>query len=513
MSTNPRTLEHVVIVGGGSAGWMAATALSQALARTGPNACRITLIESDEIGTVGVGEATIPPIKVLNQAMGLDEAQFMKRTQGTFKLGIEFVDWAQVGRRYFHQFGPHGMQFDYSPMHQFWLKHRHDPGVPYIDDFSMAWQAAKLGRFSKPIGDPRNVLSTFDYAYHFDAGLYARYLREVSESRGVVRAEGKIVDVALREGDGFVKHVKMEDGREIAGDLFIDCSGFRGLLIEEALHTGYDDWSHWLPCNRAVAVPCESAGDPLPYTRATAREAGWQWRIPLQHRIGNGYVFCSEFMSEDRASELILQRLDGKALATPRPLRFVTGKRRQMWNRNVVALGLASGFMEPLESTSLHLVQSGISKLLALWPDRDFEASVREEYNRLSVLEFERIRDFLILHYKLTQRDDGELWRYTSSMAIPDTLQHRIDQFRSYGRVVSDVADLFGPPSWVAVHLGQLNDPQRHDPLVDQRPLEARAVLKQLHDAMQQVARSMPTHAQYLAQHCKAEPVMLKKVA
>ena len=505
MENASRSIRHVVIVGGGSSGWMAAAALSNALRRD----CRITLIESDEIGTVGVGEATIPPIKTLNQTMGLDETEFMKRTQGTFKLGIEFVNWGRMGHRYFHQFGPHGVQFDYSPQHQYWLRHRQDADMPGIDEFSMAWQAAQRGRFAKPAEDPRHVGATFDYAYHFDAGLYARYLREVCEKRGVVRQEGKIVQVGQREGDGFISHVRMEDGREIAGDLFIDCSGFRGLLIEETLKTGYEDWSHWLPCNRAMAVPCESAGEPLPYTRSTAQEAGWQWRIPLQHRIGNGYVYCSEFLSDERAAELLLTRLDGKALANPRPLRFTTGRRRQLWNRNVVALGLSSGFLEPLESTSLHLVQSGIAKLLALWPDLDFDPTVAAEYNRLSHLEFDRIRDFLVLHYKLTERQDSELWRYTGAMSIPETLQWKIDRFRRDGRILTEGADLFGAASWLAVHIGQFNIPQGHDPLIDHRDVDGKQVLLRIHRAMVETAQGMPTHQQFIDRFCKAAPVSL----
>ena len=487
-------IRNIVIVGGGTAGWMTAAALAKVL--TGD--WTIRLVESEEIGTVGVGEATIPPIKVLNQTMGLDEAEFMRRTQGTFKLGIQFVDWARLGRTYFHQFGPHGVQFDYSPLHQHWLKHRHEPGVPYIDEFSMAWAAASLNRFDKPTQDPRLITSHFDYAYHFDAGLYARFLRDVSERRGVKRVEGKIVDVALRAENGFVESVSLSDGRLIAGDLFIDCSGFRGLLIEETLKTGYDDWSHWLPCNRAVAVPTESTAPALPYTRATAREAGWQWRIPLQHRVGNGYVYCSEFLSDDEAAAQLLKRLDGKPLNAPRPLRFVTGRRRKLWNRNVVALGLSSGFLEPLESTSLHLVQSGISKLLALWPDLDFDPSVEVEYNRLSAQEFERVRDFIVLHYKLTQRDDSPLWRHTRAMTVPDSLQYKIDQFRHFGRVVTDGPDLFGPSSWLAVQMGQLNEPQRHDPLLDLRDIDGLRMLKQQQQAMVASAQAMPLHLDFI---------------
>lgn len=500
MSDENRNIRQVIIVGGGSAGWMTAAALSNTLTQN----CSITVIESDEIGTVGVGEATIPPIKILNQTMGLDEAEFLKRTQGTFKLGIEFVDWAQLGHRYFHPFGSHGVQFDLSPLHQYWLRNRHRPGAPGLDEYSMAWAAASRGRFDKPSQDPRSVQSTYEYAYHFDATLYARYLREICEKRGVQRIEGRIVHVGLRAEDGFVEKLRLQDGREFAGDLFIDCSGFRGLLIEEALHTGYEDWTHWLPCDRALAVPCAPAGEPTPYTRSSAREAGWQWRIPLQNRIGNGYVYCSQFISDDEAAAVLMSHLDGKALAEPRPLRFNAGRRKQFWNKNVIALGLASGFMEPLESTSLHLVQSGISRLLALFPDRDFDPVVTAEFNRIAINEFERIRDFLILHYKLTQRDDAPLWRYCSAMSIPQTLQHKIDHFRRYGRLVTEGMELFGNASWLAVHIGQLNWPQRHDPLIDLRRLDGDAMLARQHAAMAQAAQAMPTHAAFVQRFCAA---------
>ena len=500
MTDTPRSLRSIVIVGGGSAGWMAAAALSRALTQ----GCSITLIESDEIGTVGVGEATIPPIQTFNQMLGLDENEFLKRTQGSFKLGIEFVDWARLGHRYFHPFGPHGHQFDLSPQHQHWLRGRQRPGAAGLDEHSMAWAAASRGRFDKPSRDPRTVQSTFDYAYHFDAGLYARYLREVSEARGVRRIEGKIAHVGLRATDGFVDSVRLADGRGFAGDLFIDCSGFRGLLIEDALHTGYEDWTHWLPCDRALAVPCASVAALTPYTRSTARTAGWQWRIPLQHRTGNGYVYASQHISDDEAAATLLAGLDGRALADPRPLRFTTGRRKLFWNKNVIALGLASGFMEPLESTSLHLVQSGISRLLALFPDRDFDPLVTAEFNRIAINEFERIRDFIILHYKLTTRTDSALWRYCAAMSVPDTLQYKIDHFKRHGRLVTEGMELFGPASWLAVQVGQLNWPERHDPIIDLRNVDGDAILARMRQAMAQAAQSMPTHEAYIQRHCAA---------
>ncbi|MES2150938.1 MAG: tryptophan halogenase family protein [Pseudomonadota bacterium] len=500
MQTQDRKVRTIVIVGGGSAGWMAAAALSATLGQ----GCVITLVESDEIGTVGVGEATIPPIKTFNQMVGIDEAEFLRHTQGSFKLGIEFVDWARLGQRYFHPFGPHGIQFDLSPLHQHWLRQRERPGAAPLDAYSMAWAAASRGRFDKPTRDPRSVLSTFDYAYHFDATLYARFLRTLSESRGVRRVEGKITHAAQRPEDGFITKVCLADGREVAGDLFIDCSGFRALLIEQTLHTGYDDWSHWLPCDRAMAVPCAPAGVLQPFTRSTARAAGWQWRIPLQHRTGNGYVYSSAFLGDDEAASVLLANLDGAALADPRALRFTTGRRKKSWNKNVVALGLASGFMEPLESTSLHLVQSGISRLLALFPDRDFDPLVIDEFNRIGINECERIRDFLILHYKLTARDDSPLWRYCSAMPVPDTLQYKIEHFRRYGRLVTEGMELFGNASWLAVHVGQLNLPQRHEPLLDLRPGSGADMLEQQRQAMLRGADAMPTHTAYIGRFCAA---------
>ena len=498
---NDRHIRSIVIVGGGSAGWMAAAALSNAL----QGSCRIELIESDEIGTIGVGEATLPPLKRFNQMLGIDEHAFVAATRGTFKLGIDFLNWSRLGHRYFHPFGQIGVSFDAVPFHQYWLRERAHGDATPLQDFAFAWVAARLGRFELPATDSRYVQSTFDYAYHFDATLYARYLRGYAEQRGVVRVEGKVVDVALRPEDGFIRSLTLAGGTCVEADLFIDCSGFRGVLIEGALKTGYESWNHWLPCDRAVAVPSEHCGEPVPYTRAIAHDAGWQWRIPLQHRMGNGMVYCSRHIGDDGATARLLANLEGKALGEPRLLRFVTGRRQQFWNRNCVALGLAAGFMEPIESTSIHLVQSSLVRLLALFPDRDFDPLASREFNRITHAEYERIRDFLILHYHATQRDDAPLWRETGAMAIPETLQYKLDQFRSGGRTVAEPLELFQNPNWLAVLVGQEVWPRRHDPLADMRTaVEATRFLADLRRLMEQAAQAMPTHAQYIQRHCLA---------
>ncbi len=495
-------VQSVVIVGGGTAGWMTAAALSTLLARANLN---IRLIESEEIGTVGVGEATIPHIRSFNQRLGLDEAAFMVRTQATFKLGIEFRDWARLGDSYIHPFGAYGRSIDRVGFHHHWLRLRRAGAAADIHDYSLPVEAARKSRFQRPETDPRSLLSTFSYAFQFDAGLYAAYLREHAEARGVVRREGRVADVELDPENGHLRSVVMQDGERIEGDLFIDCSGFRGLLIEGALGAGYEDWTRWLPCDRAVAVPCDTVEPSTPYTRATALEAGWSWRIPLQHRVGNGYVYSSAFLSDEAATQRVMGRLEGPARAEPRLLRFTTGRRRRQWMRNCVAIGLSSGFLEPLESTSIHLIQAAITNLVELFPDAAMDPADADEFNRIMDLEYDRIRDFLVLHYKATERDDTPFWDHCRTMAVPDSLAEKMALFKERGVVARYRDGLFLEPSWLAVYFGQRIEPRAYDPLSDRTPEPALAgALETLRTAVERQAAAMPTHEAFIKAYCDA---------
>lgn len=500
--SNNAPLKDIVIVGGGTSGWMSAAVLATMLR----GQYNIRLVESDEIGIVGVGEATIPMIQRFNQVLGIDENEFLRETQGTFKLGIEFVNWGKMGDRYTHGFGTIGQDMWTVRFDQYWQKYHQLGKVGDLEEYSITRMAAKANKFMPANHEvAHSPLNQIAHAYHFDASLYARYLRKFSEARGVQRIEGKITRVTQRELDGHVDSVVLENGQRVEGDLFIDCSGFRGLLIEQTLHTGYEDWTHYLPCDRALAVPCESAPVLLPYTRSTAHKAGWQWRIPLQHRIGNGHVFCSQFTSEDEAAATLLANLDGKALAEPRLLKFTTGMRKQCWNKNVVAIGLASGFLEPLESTSIHLIQTAIARLITYFPNQSFNQTDIDEYNRQTRFEYERIRDFIILHYKLNQRDDAPFWQQCAAMDVPATLTHKMDLYRASGRLLRVEDELFAEVAWLQVLHGQNMRSESYHPLVDLQTEQATLeYLANVRDVIAKCVQVMPDHAAYIAKHCAA---------
>ena len=501
-----RALKKVLVVGGGTAGWMAAAVL---LVTSGKR-FEIEVIESDEIGTVGVGEATIPSILRFNAMFGINEDEFVRETQATFKLGIQFRDWSEIGSSYIHGFGYMGKDMPLVDFHHYWLQMYRAGVASRLDDYCINLLACEQNKFARANAtDPNSPMANIRHAFHFDAGLYARFLRTNCVMQGVKRTEGKIDSVQTHPDTGFVTSVTLENGAVHTADLFIDCSGFRGLLIEQTLHTGYDDWSHWLPCNSAWAVPCESVSPVTPYTRSTAHAAGWQWRIPLQSRIGNGHVYCDKFMSHDEAASILMSHLDGKPLAEPHPIRFVTGKRKKFWNRNVVAIGLSSGFLEPLESTSIHLIQAGMLKLVNLFPDLDFDAEDAAEYNRQMTAEFELIRDFIILHYKATNRNDSAFWNYCRTMEVPERLQQKMALFRANGRIFQTPNDLFSETSWMQVMFGQDIIPKGHHPLVESLPeLERTRALANVKAVIASVVNDMPTHSEFIAANCKASPVI-----
>ena len=480
---------------------MTAAALARVL---GPR-LSITLVESSEIGTIGVGEATIPAIAQYNRMLRIDEDDFLRQTQGTFKLGIEFVDWYAKGHAYLHAFGPLGRDLAYIPFHHYWLREQSQGTATSLWDYSFNGLAANQALFARQEHIAGTPLAGLTWAFHFDASLYAAYLARLAQQAGVRRVDGTIADVLLEPEQGNVRAVRLADGREFAADFFIDCTGFRGLLIEKALGTGYLDWSQWLPCDRAWAVPSARTSPLLPYTRSTAREAGWQWRIPLQHRTGNGHVFSSSHLSEDAACERLLANLDGMPLAEPRLIRFATGQRRQLWNRNVVSIGLSSGFIEPLESTAIHLIQVTIQRLILLFPHRGDCEERRAEFNRAASAEYEFIRDFIILHYHANNREGEAFWDDCRHMSIPDSLRHRIELFRETAGIFCAAEDLFQLTSWLQVLWGQGVRPRAVHPFVDTvAPHDRTAYLRDLRRMLSQAAQQLPSHAEFIARHCAA---------
>ncbi len=488
-------IKKIVIAGGGTAGWMAAALLSKTLGKV----IEVSLIESDEIGTVGVGEATIPPLVTFLRLLDMKEQDFMAATQATFKLGISFENWKDVNQRYIHPFGSTGKDHWTAGFQHFWLKdHRRGSRIDY-GEYCLESVAARQGKFAHL---PKQSLN---YAFHLDATLFAGFLREFSKPFGVKRVEGRIVEVNQSPESGFIESLKLESGQIIEGDLFIDCTGFRGLLIEQALHTGYEDWTHWLPCDSAIALQTDSTIDAIPYTRAIAHEAGWQWRIPLQHRVGNGLVYCSKHMSDDAARAYLLKNIAGGHRGKPRVIKFTTGRRLKNWNKNVVTLGLSSGFVEPLESTSIHLIQQGIIRLMQLFPGQGIRQTDIDEYNRQSQTEIEYIRDFIILHYKVTNRQDTPFWNYCRQMEVPDSLAHRIRLFRETGRVFGAREDLFKENSWIQVMLGQGILPEQYHPVVDvMSEDELTRFMRDIKSRVDSTVAKLPGHKAYVEQYCKA---------
>ena len=509
-------LRRIVVVGGGTAGWMTAAPLAQLFNRDGGRPCEVVLVESPDIGTIGVGEATLPTIRYYNRALGLDGADFIRRTQATFKLGIEFRDWGAVGHRFFHGFGGFGPAIENVSPHHHWLRLAGEAAEsdaagqawPPLEDWSAASVMARGHKFTPPQGDTPAAANAFSYAFHFDAGLYAAYLRDYAIERGAQRVSGTITRVLQHAESGEVTALELADGRRIDGDLFVDCSGLRALLIEGTLQAGFDDWSAWLPCDSALAVPSERTAALTPYTTSTAGEAGWRWRIPLQHRTGNGHVYASGFTSDDEAARALLAGLDGAPLESPRPIRFTTGCRRAHWVKNVVAVGLAGGFLEPLESTSIQLIMDAVGRLIELMPTQGGDAALAAEFNRRMRRQYESVRDFIVLHYTLTQRQDSAFWRYCAAMPIPDTLQHQIELFKATARVAILDPDGFAEPSWVSLLLGLGVQPRGHDPRADLIPAAAlRGHFERVRTAIARTAADMPTQAEFIARHVAAPPV------
>lgn len=493
MKTNK--IQKVVIVGGGTAGWITASLMVKVLGKS----IDITLVESDKIGTIGVGEATIPPIIPFNNALGINEKEFLEATKGTLKLGIEFENWKCNGDKYMHAFGSIGKNFPFCDFYHFWVKSQQLGYQSELGDFSFNYSAAKNSKFDKVNHIEGTNLPGLEYAYHFDAGLYAKFLRKFCQKSGVTRVEGIINQVELDDNNGYVSAVKLDNDELIHGDLFVDCTGLKALLIEETLNTGYEDWSHWLPCDRAMAVPCESVEPILPYTKSIARDAGWQWRIPLQHRIGNGLVYSSKYMTDEQAKEVLLNNLDGKPLGEPKVIPFRTGRRRKQWNKNVVAIGLSSGFFEPLESTNIHLIQTAATRLLKFFPHLGIKDEEVNEFNRQSQIESERMRDFIILHYKQNQRDDTPFWRACQRMDVPKSLTKKMELFKQTGKIFREQDELFTEIAWQQVMIGQGLVPKDYHPLVDSlSDQQIRELMDNLKTLIGRAVDKLPTHNEYL---------------
>jgi len=496
--TAPKPVRRVVIAGGGTAGWMVAAGLSKCLGRQ----VDIRLVESEEIGTVGVGEATIPTLHILHQILDLDEREFIRATQATFKLGISFENWRNVGENYFHSFGKTGKGHWTAGFHHFWLEARRRGLASDYGDYCLELRAAMENRFATL---PDNGIN---FAYHFDATLYGQYLRRYSEALGVQRIEGKIAQVHTDAENGFITGLQLADGPLVEGDFFIDCTGMRSLLLGETLGVPYESWSHWLPCDSALAVQTKLVGEPVPYTRSIAHPWGWQWRIPLQHRVGNGVVFSSRHVSDDEAKAALLANIEGEVLRPPRVIRFTPGQREQVWKKNVVAIGLSSGFLEPLESTSIHLIQKGLTRLVELFPTDGVRQSDIDEYNLQTREQIEIIRDFIILHYHVTNRDDTPFWRSCRDMEVPPLLKHRIQHFRDTARVMLRQDELFAENSWVQVMMGQGITPASHHPIT--RNMDNRNLADFLGEIRKDVARTLmklPRHQQFIDSYCPAPKV------
>jgi tryptophan halogenase len=487
-------IKHVVIAGGGTAGWMAAAAVAKLLGKT----VKVTLVESEEIGTVGVGEATIPTLLTLHELLKIKEQDFISAVGGTFKLGISFENWHDVGKDYIHSFGYTGKDCWAAGFQHFWLKGKELGISKEFGEYCNEWAAAKQNRFA--VLPNQNL----NYAYHFDSSRYAKFLREIAEEHGAVRVEGKIEAVQQHEKTGFITGLRLDNDQQIDGDFFVDCTGFRGLLIEQTLHAGYDDWQHWLPCDSALAVQTENVQPPIPYTRSIAHEAGWQWRIPLQHRTGNGLVYCSKFWSRDEAEAKLRGNLEGEMVTEPRPIKFQTGTRRRHWVKNCVAVGLSSGFMEPLESTSIHLIQRSIVRFMQMFPSDGVRQPDIDEFNSQMKFEIENIRDFIILHYHVTNRTDTPFWRHCRTMEIPESLQHRIDLFKETGRVFKVPTELFGENSWTQVMLGQGLNPEQYHPIVNMmEEQELRDFLGGIHGSVERLVSQLPEHQRFIDHYCR----------